>query len=143
MKPISSMAFTGWLFVVSIFIVSSQFIMKQIHANAMETFDVLPFFWWRTILYVLLGAILATAVIKIVIDVHILLPIGLLILGVVSLCIAFLFPLTATYNWNIKNESIIQLLTISGNLWICITGGFLLVASIILFYRRKRIVIEM
>ena len=135
MQPISSRTFTLWLSGVVLYIVLSQSILKKIYDQVMPTFDVLPFYWWRTIIYVVLGAILATALMKVVIDVKAVLPISLLIIGVVCLVTSLLLPLTATYEWSFTSESIIRLLTWSGNIWICVASGFFVIASFILFYK--------
>ena len=135
MRPISSRAFTLWLSGVVLYIVLSQSILKKIHKEGMATFEVMPFYWWRTILYVVLGAILATALIKVIINVNAVLPISMLLIGISCLVISFLFPLTATYEWSFESESMIRLLTWSGNLWVCVAAGFFVIASFILFYR--------
>lgn len=135
MRPLSSKALTFWLSGVVLYVVLSQLILKKLHAQGMETFDVLPFYWWRTILYVVFGAVVATALIKIVINVNVVLPVSMLILGIACLGVSFLFPLTATYEWSFNSERMISLLTWSGNIWIYIAAGFFVIASFILFYK--------
>ena len=135
MRPISSQTFSIWILGVVIYIALTQFTLKKIHAHGMETFEVLPFYWWKTIFYVVLGAILATALMKVVINVKLVLPISLLIIGVACLVVSFLFPLGATYEWSFKSESMIRILTWSGNIWISIAAGFFVIASLILFYK--------
>ena len=135
MRPISSQTFSIWILGVVIYIALTQFTLKKIHANGMATFEVLPFYWWKTIFYVVLGAILATALMKVVINVKLVLPISLLIIGVACLVVSFLFPLGATYEWSFKSESMIRVLTWSGNIWISIAAGFFVIASLVLFYK--------
>ena len=47
-------------------------------------------------------------------------------------------PLTATYEWSLNSDSMIRLLTWSGNIWISIAAGFFVIASLILFYKQVR-----
>jgi len=137
LKPITSKQFVIYVVGVVLYIILATYIIDQLHQQAKQTFSPLPFYWVRFALYAILGAILATVLMKLDVTIHPFLPVTVFLLGIVPLSMSLLSPLSMTTEWGFNTEFTMNFLNYSNEPWLAIVGGALVVYSIILYIKLK------
>ena len=134
MKPITSKQLVLYVVGVLLYIMFSTYIIGQLQQNAKQTFSALPFYWARFALYAILGAILATILMKLNVTIHPFLPVAVFLLGIIPLIMSLLLPLSMTINLGF-NTFFIRFFNYFNVPWLAIVGGALVVYSIILYIK--------
>ena len=131
MKPITSKQLVLYVVGVLLYIIFATYIIDQLQEQAKQTFSPLPFYWVRFALYVILGAILATVLMKLNVTIHPILPVAVFLLGIIPLIMSLLLPLSMTIRLGF-NTFFIRFFNYLNEPWLAIVGGALVVYSIIL-----------
>ena len=137
MKPITSKQFVLYVVGVLLYIIFATYIIDQLQQHAKETFSLLPFYWVRFALYTILGAILATILMKLNVTIHPFLPVALFLLGIIPLIMSLLLPLSMTTRLGF-NTLFIRFFNYLNEPWLAIVGGALVIYSIILYLKMKK-----
>ena len=137
MKPITSKQFVLYVVGVLLYIIFATYIIDQLQQHAKETFSLLPFYWVRFALYAILGAILATILMKLNVTIHSFLPVALFLLGIIPLIMSLLLPLSMTTRLGF-NTFFIRFFNYLNEPWLAIVGGALVIYSIILYLKMKK-----
>lgn len=137
MEPITSKQLVLYVVGVLLYIIFATYIIDQLQEQAKQTFSPLPFYLVRFALYVILGAILATVLMKLNVTIHPILPVAVFLLGIVPLSMSLLSPLSMMTEWGFNTEFTMNFLNYSNEPWLAIVGGALVVYSIILYIKLK------
>ena len=137
MKPITSKQLVLYVVGVLLYIIFATYIIDQLQQHAKQTFSPVPFYWVRFALYAILGAILATVLMKLNVTIHPILPVAVFFLGIIPLIMSLVSPLSMTTEWDFNTEFTMNFLNYSNEPWLAIVGGALVVYSIILYIKLK------
>ena len=138
MKPITSKQLVVYVVGVLLYIIFATYIIDQLQQYANLTFSALPFYWARFALYTILGAILATVLMKLNVTIHPFLPIAVFLLGIIPLIMSLISPLLMTTGWSFNTKFNIRFFNYLNEPWLAIVGGALVVYSIILYIKLNK-----